>query len=485
MKRGINMGMPNEKLEAARMHRRWSVALASEKVGVSINTFNRWERGLQLPQLGMLDQLCKAFALSPDDLGFGAAVMAKRQPSTPSQSSISPGSEHRSMLTNQASCATPSLLATMTLPDSSGSLFTESRSSQQLSFSVAHSCFEQARRSLADMHQLWHNNNSEETKDVSRRHALAALLCAPAAVFGLTSDGQSTVLHPAETLSLCATAIPLSWRLFFEGGMLDVERLLPGYLLQLDALMQRSMPHREQVASLASQGYQLASLIALQHQNFGMALAYAHQAFAHAKQINDPHLQTSSLIRKAQVYFYLQRPRQRLQAYEQALQYSNDASPLLRGRVYIGLTETYSHLGREEESLHFLSLAHQIFPTYCETDPSFSYTHFNRWSLTSFEGQMYLNLKQFKRAWELFERIDKIVPKTLVPNRVELAVRQAAASSGLDDIEQSCSYVEAALHACVKAGNQLRHNEVYTIYEAMCNKWKGESRINNLGVAFS
>src|SRR6185312_4581044 len=76
---GGNVITPNEKLESARMHRRWSIAVASEKAGVSINTFNRWERGLQVPQLGTLDQVCKAFGLSPEDLGFGHAITAKRR----------------------------------------------------------------------------------------------------------------------------------------------------------------------------------------------------------------------------------------------------------------------------------------------------------------------------------------------------------------------------------------------------------------------
>lgn len=478
------MIIPNRKLEAARMHRRWSVALASEKVGVSVNTFNRWERGLQLPQLGTLDQLCNVFALSPEDLGFGAAVIAKRQLAASSPVLPPPDYQYRSPAL--VSSETPSSLSIVTLPAASHDILSiNAESSLQLSFSAAHCRFEQTKRSLADMRQLWHNNDSEETKDVSRRHALAALLCAPAAVLGLTGDGQSTVLHPAEVLSLCATAIPLSWRLFFEGGMLDVECLLPGYLSQLDMLIFQSSAHREQAASLASQGYQLASLMALQHQNFGVALAYAQQAFSQAQQIQDPNLQTGSLIRQAQVYFYLQRPRQRLHAYEQALQYSHNASSLLRGRVYIGLTETYSHLGREQEALQFLSLAHQIFPTHCDADPSFAYTHFNRWSLTSYEGQMYLNLKQYRHAWELFERVDKIVPKALVPNRVELAVRQAAASAGLGDLEQSCSYVEKALDASLKAGNQLRHNEVYMIYELMCDKWRNEPRIDHLHAAFN
>ncbi len=476
------MVRPNEKLEAARMNRRWSVALASKKVGVSINTFNRWERGLQVPQLGTLDQLCKAFALSPEDLGFETAVVAKRQSLI---SSDFPAHSDVSVSSNAPSYMSPSSATTLILPHSNNISSTGRLSSDQPLSSVTHPRFESTKRSLADMHQSWQKHDNEEPKHVSRRHALAALLGAPAAVLGLSLDTHSPVLQPAEILSLCEASIPLSWQLFFEGGILEVERLLPGYLSQLAMLIQHSSPQREQAASLASQGYQLASLIALQHQNFGMALSHARQAFAYAEQVQNPHLLTTSLIRQAQVHFYLQRTSPRLQAYEQALQYSDNVSPLLRGRVYIGLTETYSQLGQEQEALRFLSLAHKVFPTQCDADPGFAYTHFNRWSLTSFEGQMYLNLGQHGRAWELIEHMDKTVPKALVPNRVELAVRQAAASVGLGDLEQSCSYVEAALHASIEVGNQLRYNEVCIIYETLRDKWKNESRIHNLAAFFT
>ena len=476
------MVKPNEKLEAARMKKRWSVALASEKVGVSVNTFNRWERGLQVPQLGTLDQLCKAFASSPEDLGFETVITAKRQSSTPSHSlaqSDTPVSSTSSSSTVPSSLSTTTTSRPYDIPSA------EHASLDQLSSSFTHASFEQTKRNLTDMHQSWHKHDGEEARHVSRRHALAALLCAPSAVFGLSYDKRPSVLHSAEVLSLCSTSIPLSWQLFFEGGILEVERLLPGYLIQLDALIQHSAPQREQAASLASQGYQLASLIALQHQNFGLALAHARQAFVYAEQVQDPNLLTTSLIRQAQVHFYLQRTRSRLQAYEQALQYSNKVSPLLQGRVYIGLTETYSQLGQEQESLHFLVLAHRVFPTQCDADPGFAYTHFNHWSLTSFEGQMYLNLGQYRRAWELFGRMDKTIPKTLVPNRVELAVRQAATAAGLGDLEQSCSYVEAALHASIEAGNQLRYNEVYAVYETLYDKWQNEPRMHNLAISFA
>lgn len=476
------MVKPNEKLEAARMKKRWSVALASEKVGVSVNTFNRWERGLQVPQLGTLDQLCKAFASSPEDLGFEMVITTKRQPST---SFHSLAQSDISMSSTSSSSTVPSSLSTTTISGSYDILSTGHAFYNQLSSSLTYARFEQTKRNLTDMHQSWHKHDGEETRHVSRRHALTALLCAPSAVFGLALDGCPPILHPAEVLSLCEASIPLSWQLFFEGGILEVEGLLPGYLSQLDALIQHSAPQREQAASLASQGYQLASLIALQHQNFGLALAHARQAFVYAEQVQDPNLLTTSLIRQAQVHFYLQRTRARLQAYEQALQYSNKVSPLLQGRVYIGLTETYSQLGQKQEALHFLALAHRVFPTHCDADPGFAYTHFNHWSLTSFEGQTYLNLGQYGHAWELFGSMDKAIPKTLVPNRVELAVRQAAAAAGLGDLEQSCSYVEAALHASVESDNQLRYNEVYTIYETLYEKWQNEPRMHNLAISFA
>ena len=474
---GVVMGKPNEKLEAARMKKRWSVALASEKVGVSVNTFNRWERGLQNPQLGTLDQLCKAFALSPEDLGFETVIMTKRQSSTPS--CLPTQSE------NSVSSTSSSNTATSISQGPRDVLLTSSTTFDQLPSSFTHARFEQTKRNLTDMHQSWHKNDGEETRQVSRRHALAALLCAPSAVFGLTLDARPPVLHPSEVLSLCDASIPLSWQLFFEGGILEVERLLPDYLTQLDGLIQHSGLHREQATSLASQGHQLASLVALQHQNFGVALSHARRAFTYAEQVQDFNLLTTSLIRQAQVHLYLQRTRPRLQAYEQALQYSNKVSPLLQGRVYIGLTETYSQLGQEQESLRFLSLAHQVFPTHCDTDPGFAYTHFNRWSLASFEGQAYVNLGQYGRAWELFGQIDKTIPTALVPNRVELAVRQATASAGLGDLEQACSYVETALHASVEVGNQLRYNEVYTIYETLCDKWQNEPRVQKLAASFA
>src|ERR1019366_2689498 len=194
-------------------------------------------------------------------------------------------------------------------------------------------------------------------------------------VLGLAQSGRTKLLYPEEILSLCGASIPLAWRLYFEGGLEEVNQTLPGYLTYLTQLAKEPSHYQSKAAALASQGYQLASLLATQYQNFGTALTYAAQALTFADQVDDPHLQTAALIRQALVYFYLKRPLQRLRAYERASHYSQKASSLLQGRVHIGLSETYSCLGHERDAGQHLALAHRIFPEHSEDDIAFSYAH--------------------------------------------------------------------------------------------------------------
>ena len=327
-------------------------------------------------------------------------------------------------------------------------------------------------------------NQEQQRKDgsdrVSRRQAIAALIGTPAAVFGLAQGVNSTLLHPEEVLSLCTVNIPLSWQLYFEGGLDEVERILPGYLSQLTTLIHQPSRYQRRAAGLASQGYQLASLLELQHQNFGTAHTYASRAFEYGSQADDPNLQTASLIRQAQVYLYLKHPRLRLQAYEQAMKYAPHTSPLLQGRVYIGLTETHSKLGNARDAQHYLDLAHKTFPNQYKTDPNFAYTHFNSWSLSSFEGMMFLHLNRPKQACEVLDQVDKAIPSGVIPDRIQLTVRQAEVACALGDRDQTCTYIASAVTSALEMGNQLRFNEAYKVYEDMQIKWKNEYPVKEL-----
>lgn len=467
------MATPNNKLESARMCKRWSIAVASEKAGVSVNTFNRWERGLQVPQLGTLDQVCKAFGLSPEELGFEQAISAKRR----SRSARQKQAEADNAV---IACFSPATLVSTPAPVEAGPpslIITHQQPINELA-----ACIEQAQRSLESMSRGIYQDpqRADENDRVSRRQAIAALISTPAAVFGITQGANPILLHPEEVLALCTVNIPLSWQLYFEGGLAEVERILPGYLSQLTTLTQQPSRYQRRAASLASQGYQLASLLEAQYQNFGTAHRYASKAFDYGTLADDPNLQTTALIRQAQVHLYLRHPRLRLQAYTRAAQYIDHTSPLLQGRVYSGLAETHGKLGQEREARQFLDLAHKTFPENYAADPNFSYTHFNHWSLFSFEGMMFLHLKQPGKAWETFSQVDKTIPTGAIPNRVELTVRQAEAALALGDRDQTCACVASTVAAARTMGNQLRITEAYKVYEDMQIKWGNEQQLKGL-----
>jgi tetratricopeptide (TPR) repeat protein/DNA-binding XRE family transcriptional regulator len=464
------MAIPNEQLETARMHKRWSVNVASEKVGVSVNTFNRWERGLQVPQLSTLDMVCRAFDMSPEELGFAQALIAKRRAKQQEREKVEPA-------TSSASLPALPIPPTGNIHDSM----------TITTLSLCKTSVEQVERSLEQSGQTDNEEDGRDddmVKELSRRRAITTLLGTPVSVFGLVQGGSSKLLHPAEIISLCEASIPLAWRLYFEGGLDEVNQTLPGYLTQLTKLAKEPSHYQRRATILASQGYQLASLLASQYQNFGTAANCATQALTFADQVADPHLQTASLIRQALVYFYLKRPQQRLRAYELAAQRSQKASALLQGRTHIGLSETYGCLGHEQKARQHLDLAYRTFPEHCEEDLAFSYTHFNHSSLLGHEGIMYLNLNYPQRAWENFAQMDKELPKTLVPDRIELTIRQAMASYNLGERDQSCHYVEAAVRSSLMVGNQLRYDEAYAIYEKVLQRWSKEGKVKELSALF-
>jgi transcriptional regulator with XRE-family HTH domain/tetratricopeptide (TPR) repeat protein len=449
------MTTPNNKLRAARLERRWSVAVASRRAQVSVNTFNRWERGLQVPQLATLDQLCIAFGMSAEELGFGYVVA----PSKEEEEELSQVKDGEDL-----SCAPPcvSLTSIVERPMILNSMV----------------------RSPGLPHVKQTGAEQVEAENLSRRQVITALIGAPVAVVGARRGDSLFLLHPEEVLALCASHIPLCWQLYFEGGLAEVEQVLPEYITRLSDFVRFSSPYQKRAASLLSQAYQLVSLLATQHQNYGEACTSAQQGLFYGEMAEDINLQVPALIRRALAYFYLKRTCLRFQTYQQALQLAPQTTPLLLGRVYIGLAEACSKLNQENDARHFLELAQKTFPAKSEEDPCFAYTHFHGRSIPLFEGLMHLNFNQPAQAWEAFERHDLVLPKRAQPSCVELTVNQAFAAYGLGELEQTAKLIEIAVPMAREIGSQLRIDQAYEVYEQMLSRWGDERIVKNLEELF-
>jgi len=326
--------------------------------------------------------------------------------------------------------------------------------------------------------------------NISRRQFLPLVASVP--FLGLAQVSQ--LLHAEEVLSVFTTYIPISWRLYFDGHLSEAESILSDCLSQLSSLAAQPSIYQGVAASLASKAEQLACMLALQPQNFRDALMHATQAFHYASLAKDPNLQAASLIRKALVYFYLKRSEQRLEAYQEATQYANNVSPLLRGRVYMGLAEAHSSLvhemklvdtsknaveEQEHKALEYLDLMYASFPDYPQDDPTFIYTHFKL--PEGYEALVYLNIGQAQRAWGAFVKADKNTPATVVPDRVELSLRQSRALFAMGDLKQGTQYLESSITSAIALKSNLRYNEAFDIYQEVRTNWPNERRINGIG----
>ncbi len=437
----------NKKLYTARKQRHWSQEEAAERCAVSRTTYIRWEQDGQYPRGYNLSKTCEAFKMAPENLGFDAFEESK----LPSTVEI------------EAMALEPALIV-----------------AQQplVPFGELYEGIEQTLRRIDNM-------GKEQGQDsLSRRETIKLLMAIPVATFGLTQSDKLPMLQEDEIVSLCAVNVPLAWRLYFAGGLNDVKQLLPAYITQLSNIALKPTRYGKQAAALASQAHQLAYLVALQNQDYGTALTQAQYAFHHAEIAQDANLQIASLIRQGNLYHTLKRPVQTLQKYQDALQHSDNASPLLKGQAYIGLAEAYAKSHEEQQALRYKGLAKDIFPQTPEDDIHFAYTHFNHFTITNFEGLMYLHLDQPREAWTSFEEINKAIPTSLIPQRVELLSRQATTAVALRDLGQSCTLVELTTTAAKKLGSNLRYNEAAETYETMHTLWPHETKVKALAELF-
>lgn len=459
--------MHNQKLRAARDKKRWTIETAAEKVGVSWLTYSRWEKGTQKPHPTTLDMLCKAFNLPPEELGFiletgvSTAITGSDQPAIPSQLNSIVAASSTNMLS----------IGVLALSLAQNQYHW---TSDELRLMI-----EQEIKRLDEMKR----QNNEE--NISRRQALSFLASLPIALPGIAQAANfQSIATTEEALPFYVVGIPSCWRMYFSGGLEEVKQVLPNYLAHLSMFAQQASHSQQHFAALASQAHQLGYLLALQNQDFNIAQTHVKQALEYANTANDANLQVASLIRQANLFFAMKRPIQTLQKYQLAIQNVSNASPLLTGQAYIGLAEAYARLGQKQEALRYRVLAEDSFPAQPEADPHFEYTHFNHFTRINFEGLMYLHLGQPKEAWLSFAQIDKNVPSTLVPQRVELLSRQALTSVALGDLEQSCKYIESATTAALKIGSDLRYSEAIETYEQMLSKWPHERRVKALEELF-
>ena len=97
---------------------------------------------------------------------------------------------------------------------------------------------------------------------------------------------------------------------------------------------------------------------------------------------------------------------------------------------------------------------------------------------------MHLHLGQPQQAWDAFAEVDKIIPTTLVPQRIELINRQTATLLALGDMDATCEHLALAVPSALKLGSDLLYNEACEIFQQMQETWPYEQRVKALADLF-
>ncbi len=498
---------PNEKLKYYRELRGWSQPKLAEALGTNFETISRWENGTSRPNHTYREKLCRLFdkdavelgliePLEPPELSHTLPSFPPAQMPLPDASitrksaldhingeSLAEIDEQRDGSAYSSYASVPQKhLITPAVGMFSIGIAALLMAQDQYQWTLDELLYNTER----EMKRLDDVAQQQGRKAFSRREALIFLAGLPVALLGLRQpeDTSSLPFAAEELLPLYITSIPACWRLYYAGPQewLEVETVLPTYISHLTQLAQQSSKHQKIAASLLSQAHQLGAEITLTREDFNTSLRHCKQAALYAHVASDPNLEVASLIREANTLFYRKRPT--IQLNRQALQYVKEVSPLMKGRIFSELATSCAELGQEQDALRYIGLAMDVSPNNAEDDPSYSYTHSNRYILHFNEMYVRLELNQPEEAWKAVAEASKFVPDTITPRRMELLRYFVIVSMARGDLELSKSRFEVLAAAASAFGSDLHASELFNIHQQMLARWPHERKVKELADLF-
>jgi tetratricopeptide (TPR) repeat protein len=317
---------------------------------------------------------------------------------------------------------------------------------------------------------------------VTRRGALSFIAGIPLALYGFAkiSGQSSTSLVPEEVIPLYTAGIPACWRLYYESGQSELECVLPTYLSHLTILAQAPSKHQKSAAGLLSQSYQLMALIAQRHENFGRAIEHCKQAAMYGQLAGDADLQAMALIRQQDTCFERKRFTQWFQLLKDAESFSENITPLLRGRIYARLSHAYTYQGQPTLAQRYMDLARGVFPDHPETDASFLYNHTTHFVLFANQALMYMKLGHLDKAWEAITKAGEFVAGPTNPRKIDVTQYQIQVAIELHDLELSCSLFETLVGYTKQFGQELDVGKTHEVYQQLHTHWLHEKRVHAL-----
>jgi tetratricopeptide (TPR) repeat protein len=328
---------------------------------------------------------------------------------------------------------------------------------------------------------------------LSRRQALIALASLPLAFTTSAKAAPTSTFATADAfLSNCAASLTACWHLLKGTDLSSVDQVLSAYLVPLGSIAQRPSAHQQAAARLTSQAHRICGIVALHRNELKVRERHCQQAVYYAGIAADPSTEVSALTSLASTHFYGNDPKQAAAVYQRALPHQQAIPSLQRSRLHAELAVVYGLLGQEQDALHDLGEAEELYPDQPEQDRSFLYAEFTPASLALERGLTYVALAErypdrgYQRtAMQAFRRVQESAT-TIVPDRIrcEILNHQAAAALLLNDLDAFEAYFTDGIEGARRLQSKQRYHETLTIWQRALRTWPRERRLNAVSDRF-
>jgi transcriptional regulator with XRE-family HTH domain len=418
----------NLSLKAARKRRHWTQTQAAQKCGVDLQTYYRWENGIQEPQPYNIDRLCEIFQQPMEHLGYAHLIeVTEEEVTAPAE-----GSELIRLTPQQITALLPFI--------GDSTMDQRKRTTLQTMFATA-----------------------------------AGLLIAPSLIhiesWERLATGKSSNINE-QSLQHLRDLMQTCWKLSNTGELDLAENILTQFLPRLESMA----PHLPEAANLTAQGLQLKSILVAHNLKLADKVALCQRSVSYVRDASDVNVLVAGLAQLAIAYQYADQFKDALATYQEALKYSHQVSPLLQSRIYIEGAAMFAKSGRKKEARFYMSLAEETYPTSPQDDPSFLFADSSLAIIALHTGLAYTYMGQPTDALNSlhYQTLKEIVPERI---RLEIVNSQGQAAILLGDLDQYTATLQDGLAGARALGSKKRYNEAVSIFQNVPATWRKEPQL--------
>jgi transcriptional regulator with XRE-family HTH domain len=264
------------------------------------------------------------------------------------------------------------------------------------------------------------------------------------------AQAQPSALNAA-TLNKFKDMIAQAWELANNNALEVAEGVLSSFLPQVLTIV-----NDEQTAYLASQGLRLQSVLTHHRLNISEKVQLCEQSVTYARQANDANTLVAALVELAAAYEFSGQTENWFRTLQEALYYSDQASPLNQAHAYSYSAVAFARHKRTREAQMYMQLAFDTFPSDPTQDLDYAFADSSIFTLSYHAGLISLDINQIATASTAFERY-KLHPSGVhIPERLRLEIVNGRSRAAIrnNDLDSYVSLLDDAIASSIALGSK-------------------------------